>query len=362
MDTFKWLESIPEEQRYSALKHLLIAKTRQEKVPLSASFELTPLCNLNCQMCYVRLDKMQMEQTGKPLTADEWISLAQEAKELGIHNIRLTGGEAMLHEDFREIYRSIHEMGIYVDVWSNGTTINESMIDFFKKYPPANVQVSLYGLSDEEYEKVCGNKAGYQLAMAGIHRLIGANIPCSLATTLINESSDDFLEIHRFAKEHNLKHITGVYLHHAREDRDVDVQKLRIAPDRRIKIENDLRHIDGLAEMEDCSLKRSNISENDIIQKGFLCGGGRNGFHITWRGVMHTCPAFDVLKAYPVRDGLKNAWKDLVHQVDNVNALTECQLCEYRSSCCTCAAMHYEDTKEFGKVSPTLCLKCKLKK
>lgn len=357
MDTIKWLESVPEGQRYAALKRLLIAKTRQYKTPLTASFELTPLCNLNCKMCYVRLDPKQMNESGRPLTAKEWIALAQEAKAMGVHNIRLTGGEALLREDFQEIYSSIHEMGIYVDVLSNGTLIDDGVIEFFKKYPPSNVQVSLYGLSNEEYAKVCGNEVGFRLAMSGVERLIEAKIQCSLATTLINESNDDYLKIHQFAKDNNIKHITGIYLHHEREDRGVDVTKLRISPDKRIGIEKKLRQIDGYAELDECKLKREDVSENEMVYKGFLCGGGRNSFHINWRGIMYTCPAFNALQAFPMRDGLERAWNELVQQVDSVDALVECQTCEYRDFCCTCAAMHYEDTKEFGKISPRLCYK-----
>ena len=30
-------------------------RTREADVPYSGSFELTPLCNLDCKMCYVHL-------------------------------------------------------------------------------------------------------------------------------------------------------------------------------------------------------------------------------------------------------------------------------------------------------------------
>jgi MoaA/NifB/PqqE/SkfB family radical SAM enzyme len=34
------------------IEKLLIAKAITNKIPLSASFELTPYCNFNCNMCF----------------------------------------------------------------------------------------------------------------------------------------------------------------------------------------------------------------------------------------------------------------------------------------------------------------------
>ena len=33
--------------------------SRQKGIPLHGTFELTPLCNLNCKMCYVHLSNSQ---------------------------------------------------------------------------------------------------------------------------------------------------------------------------------------------------------------------------------------------------------------------------------------------------------------
>lgn len=61
-------------------------------IPLSATFELTPLCNLACKMCFVRLDQSEMDRIGRMLTAEEWLRLARETLELGTLHLLLTGG------------------------------------------------------------------------------------------------------------------------------------------------------------------------------------------------------------------------------------------------------------------------------
>ena len=44
------------------------AKAAQKHIPLGGSFELTPRCNLRCKMCYIRMDKWQMDQIGRERT------------------------------------------------------------------------------------------------------------------------------------------------------------------------------------------------------------------------------------------------------------------------------------------------------
>ena len=42
----------------------LYRKACLKNIPLSGTFELTPRCNLNCKMCYVRMTKQEIEDSG----------------------------------------------------------------------------------------------------------------------------------------------------------------------------------------------------------------------------------------------------------------------------------------------------------
>ena len=54
-------KGIPQEQRYEHVRRFLDFRAREEAIPLTGTFELTPLCNLDCKMCYVHLNKAQMK-------------------------------------------------------------------------------------------------------------------------------------------------------------------------------------------------------------------------------------------------------------------------------------------------------------
>ena len=50
---------------------LLFSKAARKKVPLSGTFELSPLCNFSCRMCYVRKTAEEVRNQGRPMVSAE---------------------------------------------------------------------------------------------------------------------------------------------------------------------------------------------------------------------------------------------------------------------------------------------------
>ncbi len=49
------------------LRKYLYQKAAHNKVPLSGTFELTPRCNMNCRMCYIRMSEAEMRARGREI-------------------------------------------------------------------------------------------------------------------------------------------------------------------------------------------------------------------------------------------------------------------------------------------------------
>ena len=124
-----------------------VKNAREHDTPISGSFELTPLCNLDCRMCYVHLTDPTVKE--RMLSGEQWIDLMRQAIDHGMMIALLTGGEAMTHPDFRKIYLYLIEQGIPVHVKTNGILLNREMIELFTEYPPYIIDVSLYGCDGE---------------------------------------------------------------------------------------------------------------------------------------------------------------------------------------------------------------------
>ena len=55
----------------TTIEQQMFAMATEKKVPLYGVLELLPLCNLNCDMCYVRMSREEMEQVGRLRRYDE---------------------------------------------------------------------------------------------------------------------------------------------------------------------------------------------------------------------------------------------------------------------------------------------------
>ena len=84
MDGYAFLDDLAAQKKKDKLtfddfSDYLEDKARVTATPINGQFELTPLCNLNCKMCYVHLQPEQLSQ--KPLGVDQWKSLIDGADE-----------------------------------------------------------------------------------------------------------------------------------------------------------------------------------------------------------------------------------------------------------------------------------------
>ena len=179
-------------------------KAASGRIPISGTFELTPRCNLNCKMCYIRMSGDEQTRTGKELTADEWIKLGGEAVKSGMIYLLLTGGEPMLRPDFCEIYEAMIRMGVIMSVNTNGTMISPRIVSLFSKHPPEKVSISLYGASPETYAAHCGSGAAFDEAMQGIMALKKAGVYVNLNTTFTKDNISDMNAIVGFAKKEDI--------------------------------------------------------------------------------------------------------------------------------------------------------------
>ncbi|MDI9241819.1 radical SAM protein [Ruminococcus sp. YH-rum2234] len=167
------------------------------------------MCNMDCRMCYVRMSRQQQEAICPLRTAQEWLALGEEAKKRGMLYLLLTGGEPFSRPDFREILSGLHRMGFIISINSNGTLIDEEVVEWLKKTPPTRVNLTLYGASNETYVRLCRNPNGFTQVIRAIHLLKEAGITVKLNRSLTPYNARDLEKIIDFAKEEQWMEYTG---------------------------------------------------------------------------------------------------------------------------------------------------------
>jgi len=129
-------------------------KTPYEK-PLEMTLVLTNDCNYLCKMCYRNYYKSDV----KKYFSDEMLNLIiNEAKEINIPSIVLSGGDTTLHPRISDVVRKVGMAG-FLNSWliTNGYKLNnETLLETITDMPLTCLSVSLDAANQETYKKIRG--------------------------------------------------------------------------------------------------------------------------------------------------------------------------------------------------------------
>ena len=343
-----------------AATEYLYRKASAAGIPLSGTFELTPVCNMDCKMCYVRLSRGEQEAIAPLRSAAQWLALAQEAKEAGMLYLLLTGGEPFLHPQFQEILEGLHKMGFVITVNSNGTMIDEGVVAWLKNCPPVRINISLYGASNQTYARLCGNPVGFTQTVNAIGLLREAGIGVKLNCSLTPYNAQELPQMVDFAKQNDLILQVATYMFPpVRKDGAFVGKNHRFLPAEAayymaygdyltLGRERFLAQEGQLPEV----FEPEGICEGD----GVRCRAGKCSFWISWQGKMMPCGMFPEGDAPNVFEmPFCDAWQAVKERVCNIQLPAQCAVCNVKDSCRACAAMVVTESGCFDKVPQYRC-------
>ena len=342
VNVFEYLDNLREQdgnrtQKFSSISRYISLKAREKGIPVSNQFELTPLCNFSCKMCYVHLDADQL-QGQKILSVDVWKDIMYQAWKAGMIRATLTGGECLTYPGFDELFLFLQDLGCEVAVLTNGFLLDDRRIQFFKEHIPAKIHITLYGWNDDVYERVTGERA-FGTVMANICKAIDAGLPISISVTPSSFLGEDVLETIRVAKDLGREVIVNSGLFSPREETGRAEQQDDPEIDMYIRIYQLLNELDG-KETKKIDLEKLPPEGGEDLngqKRGLRCGGGRSGFIMDWRGTMIPCNRMDMIRTYPLQEGFMEAWTRLNQQVNDWPVYAGCIGCPYIHVCNTCA-------------------------
>lgn len=298
-----------------------------ECIPISGTFELTPRCNFNCKMCYVHLAPEQIHRYGRELTAREWLHLARQAREAGTTWLCITGGEPLLHPEFETIWRELAQMGFFLTLQTNASLLTQSVLQLLEEYPPRQVKITLYGVTNETYQAVCGVEDGFDRVNDGIHALMSAGIPVKLVTTFIRENYEERSEIAFYAYRHGLPWVSTIGIKPSLRGAETGVEQVRF----REQLEKQLQ--------ENIQRRVQDQHFLDLVRKPCTyCRDYRLGYWVLWDGTISFC-SFVPNTGISVR-GLpfSEAWSRLLTYEEELDWPKKCKSCSAAEVCERCAA------------------------
>lgn len=314
---------------------------KENTVPLEITFELTPLCNFDCVMCYVKLSKEQASGYGELLRARTWLDIARQARDMGTLYISLTGGEIFMYPEFWELYSELNKMGFLISILSNGSLIDEKVIEKFREYGmPYFVKITLYGASNDTYFKTCGVKDGFTRVEKAIDLLMAEGVPCKLTATIVKENACDLQEMYKFAgcKKIPLQHTLSVLKSSRGSKKDIISSRF-----------------DFTDFSDELTLEVLEKNKYPDLESPFAwCGSYKKSMWITWNGNVQMC-SFVTKPAVKFSGDLKTDWILLNKKCSELKNPPECENCPWKVFCQRCPGVLCAESGNAEKISPDFC-------
>lgn len=346
------------------LEERLVASATAKEIPLGGAFELLPLCNMDCKMCFLRLTPEQMRaQGGRLRTAEEWLRLAEEAKEAGLLFLLLTGGEPFLYPEFEKLYVGLIKLGLILTINTNGTLIGEREADLLASYRPRRVNITLYGSSDEVYGRLCKNPKGFTRTMRAIRLLKERKVAVKLNGSVTPENLEDLANIQKIAEELELALEADAYMFPSGRKKSIPfLKEARLTPEQAAKVMIGLRkkempeeEFQALAKAgKQCYDSGSSFTAGDC-REALPCRAGRSSFWITWQGQMTPCIFMEEPKRPVFEEGFLESWEAIKEERQKLFLPLECTNCSRRKFCTVCGACAYTETGSFEKRPEYMC-------
>ena len=339
---------------FSSLERYLDMKARKMGTPLTGQFELTPLCNFDCKMCYSHLTAEQLR--GHSIrTTEQWKELMHQAWEMGMYNVVLTGGECLAYPGFKEIYLYLHGLGCEITVLTNGALLDEKWLEFFKEHRSASIRITVYGNNEDVYERVTGHR-DFQTVMDHIAKIKEAGLPLRLSVTPNRFLGESVYDTIRLAKKTCKSVMVSSGLFDPREETGRKGQNNDLNQDDYLRIYRLINELEGRqnTEIPEEQLPAPGGPCHQSSECGLPCGGGRSAFVVDWKGTMRPCYRLQDVTSYPFETGFKEAWQAINEVARNWPAVPECEGCAYTSACtrCTATMLRYVEP---GKQPTEMC-------
>ncbi len=167
---------------------------------VSAKLKLIDGCNLRCFMC----DYWKKDREGE-LSTDEIFEILADLSALQCRKIHLTGGELFLRKDALDVVRRATELGMRVNLTTNGTILPKKRVKELVKIPARGVTVSLDSPVSRIHDQVRGQEGSWRTTRKAIEHLLryrGPKTRVRINTVVSRRNFRSLVEMPGFLREH----------------------------------------------------------------------------------------------------------------------------------------------------------------
>lgn len=332
----------------------------------SFDLEITARCNNECRHCYINLPAGDKEAIKKELTLDEIDKIAGDAVSLGAFWCLITGGEPLLRKDFIDIFLLLKKKGLLVSVFTNATLITQEHIELFKRYPPRDIEVSVYGVTEDTYERVTKKSGSYKAFRRGLDLILKSGVKVRFKAMALRSNVHELPQISEFCRQRTKDYFRFDPLLHMRFDgnpeRNAEIKTERLSAQEIVEIEKaDPERFQSME--EDCD-KLINPEFNHYgCDHLFHCGAGNGSVTISYDGKLRLCSSLwhpDCIYDLRKKGSLTDAYRKFIPIVRDMRSarkefIEKCRKCSIINLCLWCPAHAHLEAGKMDMVVDYFC-------
>ena len=311
-------------------------------LPVELHMDLTAACTERCVHCYLP------DYPNRHLPVALAKKALSEFRELQGLTVHFTGGECLIHPQFREIATLAKEIGLNILVLSNLTACDDGMTDFLADLDPQFVNVSLYSTDPAQHDAVTRRPGSWKETTAALARLKAAGVHCRIATPLLKENAGAFPALARFAAENGWHLVPNADIF-PQSDHDCSNLDHAVAPDRLRAVLRDNKAL------FDRGYGRHPAPPPDAK----VCDIGVSRLYLASTGDYYPCDGMHGWMLGNARDAsVADVWRG--EKLDALRALRNrdfprCAVCPDRAFCKVCPAYNFNATGSLFETNPAKC-------
>ncbi len=329
--------------------------------PMAFVLEVTARCNNNCRHCYINLPAGDAQARSKELSVEEIARIGQEAVAMGAVWCLLTGGEPLVRDDFADLYLALKRPGLLVSVFTNACLVTPEYAELWKKYPPRDLEITVYGATEATYDRIAGRRGSFAAFRRGLDLLVAHGVPVRLKAMALRSNAHELEEIGRFCRQYTRDYYRFDPVLHLRYDGDAqrnqEICSERLLPEQVAAVESrDAERVESLRAL--CGAHSSAASNDPACDRLFDCGAGLASFAVGPDGTFRLCSSLNHPRTTCDlrRSTLAEAWTRLVPAVRGMRScdaefVEQCRRCAAVALCQWCPAHAALETGQLdGKV------------
>ncbi len=165
--------------------------------PLSLLCEVTYRCNLQCPYCY---NPLELRHDAAELDGASWERIVGEAADLGVLQVHISGGEPTLRQnEALAIVGAASRRGLYTNLITQGTFLDDALLDAFLRAGLEHVQISIQAPRAELADLIAGAIV-HEKKIGAIERALSREVAFTLNCVLHRANHDLITEVINFAE------------------------------------------------------------------------------------------------------------------------------------------------------------------